>query len=151
MIRTVPVGDSKLRDRALICGSIVAIVGPFLIGLPIAMFGAERSSSFANFVGFALVLSPIFSIPTVLVAGLWAERALRSGFTGPVVAVVSGCAVGACFGAAGTTLLSFGSPNYPKAIVGFAQFFGAAGALWGLAHWLGVRVFVPEAVERPTS
>ena len=150
MIRTVPVEDSKLRDRAVIWGSIAAIVGPFLIGLPVAIFGNQGSFSVASAIGFALALSPIFSIPTVLVAGLLAKRALRRGFAGPVTAGVSGGAIGASLGP-GIALLTIGSLDDLEAMVGFAQFFGAAGALWGLAYWLGVWAFVPEAVERPKS
>ncbi len=151
MIRTVPVEDNKLRVRALIWGSIVAIVGPFLIGLPITFFGAERLSLSAHGVGVVLVFSPIVSIPAVLMAGLYAKQALRRGFAGPLVAVVSGCAIGACFGAAGYAILNAGTLAYPDAILEVTQFYGAAGTLWALAYWFGIWFFVPEAVERPTS
>ncbi|MEY1554758.1 hypothetical protein AB3Y40_03900 [Yoonia sp. R2331] len=141
MIRTAPVSDVTLRDRAVIRGSITAIIFPFLIGSLFLLFGTLSSSSRANAIAMFLLCSPLLSIPLVLIGSVGAKYALLRGIAGPFTAVAVGGSLGAVFG------FLLGWLNNAGMFSGFTVFFGSTGLLWALFYWMGVLIFASEAVR----
>ncbi len=151
MIRTVPVSNGRLRIRAVVLASLVAILLPFLVGLPVWIIAPKGASSTAGFIGLVLFYSPILSLPLAPIGSLLALRAMTKGFAGPLMAALAGFGLGAILSALFLALTFNMLIDRPGIILEAVLTFGLCGALWGLIYWAGIWAFVPDALHPKES